>query len=121
MGFTSIFEQAMVAKGQIGRNWRPSRRRHASELYCRCLLRLELLEDRRCPSTITVISAADAGVGTLRNALAKAVNGDTIDFASSLDGQTIVLTSGQLDIQAAVSIVGPGANLLAISNPKGLI
>jgi hypothetical protein len=83
---------------------------------------LEPLEDRRCPSTITVTSTADSGVGTLRDALAKAVNGDTVDFASALDGQAIILTSGQLNIQSAISIVGPGANLLSISaNSKSLI
>jgi hypothetical protein len=115
MGFTSIFEQAMAGTRQLKRQGRRGR----SGLHCR--LRLEPLEDRRCPSTITVTSAADSGAGTLRNAIANAVNGDTIDFASTLDGQTIVLTSGQLNIQSAISIVGPGANLLSIANPKGLI
>jgi hypothetical protein len=116
VGFTSIFEQVMAGTRQLGRQGRRGRR---GGLYCR--LRLEPLEDRRCPSTITVTSAADSGTGTLRNALANAVNGDTIDFAPTLDGQTIVLTSGQLNIQSAISIVGPGAGLLSISNPKGLI
>jgi hypothetical protein len=116
MGYSSIFERAMAGTRQLGRQGRRGRR---AGIYCR--LRLEPLEDRRCPSTITVTSIADSGAGTLRNALANAVNGDTIDFAPTLDGRTIVLTTGQLNIQSAISIVGPGANLLSISNPKGLI
>src|SRR5262245_32627293 len=54
--------------------------------------RLEALEDRSLPSTLTVINLADSGVGSLRGQLAAAAPGDTIDFAPNLIG-TINLAS----------------------------
>jgi hypothetical protein len=78
--------------------------------------RLEALEDRALPSTLTVTSAADNGAaGTLRALLAAAHNGDTIQFSNHLDGSTITLTAGQLPVDASVTIKGPGANELTIS------
>lgn len=47
-------------------------------------------------ATLTVTSTADSGAGSLRNAIASASSGDTINFASSLSGQIIRLTSGEL-------------------------
>ena len=47
--------------------------------------------------------------------LAAAKNGDTIQFARALDGQTITLTQGQLVVNQSVTIAGPGASELAIS------
>ena len=47
-------------------------------------------------ATITVINTNDSGPGSLRQALAKAHNEDAINFDSSLKGQTITLTSGEL-------------------------
>ena len=44
-------------------------------------------------SQITVTSTADSGAGTLRQALAEACAGTTIDFDSSLSGATIYLSS----------------------------
>src|SRR5262245_3455413 len=58
--------------------------------------RLEALEDRTLLSTLTVLNTADSGPGSLRQAIATASPGDTIDFAPNLSGKTIVLTSGQL-------------------------
>ena len=50
--------------------------------------RLEVLEDRTCPSTLTVTSAADDGSsGTLRSVIAGASAGSTIVFDSSLKDQ----------------------------------
>ena len=63
-------------------------------------------------ATITVTNAADSGAGTLRQAIATAAPGDTIDFA--ITGM-IVLTNGELAINANLSIVGPGQTLLTIS------
>ena len=57
---------------------------------------LEALEDRWVPSTLTVLNNHDSGAGSLRDALTKAKDGDTIVFAASLNGQTIALTSGEL-------------------------
>src|SRR5262245_12206276 len=76
--------------------------------------RLEALEDRWLPSTLTVLNNLDSGAGSLRAALAAASSGDTINFASSLKGQTITLTS-ELDITTNLDIEGPGANKLAVS------
>jgi hypothetical protein len=83
---------------------------------------LESLEDRKVlstlhtvPSTLTVISAADSGPGTLRAEIAAANAGDIINFAPSLNGQTITLSSGELLINKSLTIAGPGASQLAIS------
>jgi len=63
--------------------------------------RLEALEDRWMPSTLTVTNILDSGPGSLRAEIAAANSGDTINFASSLDGQTVTLTSGELLINKA--------------------
>ena len=64
--------------------------------------------------TITVINTNDSGPGSLRQALVDANDGDTINFDSSLNGQKITLTSGQLIVDKSVTISGPGANNLAV-------
>src|SRR5204862_4922896 len=69
----------------------------------------ECLEDRILLATITVTSAADSGGGSLRNALASAASGDTIEFASAINGTPIVLTSGELTISQSLTITGNGA------------
>ena len=61
-------------------------------------------------STLMVTNTNDSGAGSLRKAIADAVNGDTITFALSLSGQTIVLSS-TLVIDKNVTIDG---SLLAI-------
>jgi parallel beta-helix repeat protein len=76
---------------------------------------LEALEDRWVPSTLTVTNNLDSGAGSLRAEVAAAHNGDTIVFAPGLDGQTITLTSGEIDINKSITIQGPGAGLLTIS------
>src|ERR1700693_5359657 len=76
--------------------------------------RLECLEDRTVPSTLTVANNLASGAGSLRAALASAANGDTIAFAPSMSGKTITLTSGALNATANVTIVGPGATHLTI-------
>src|SRR5438552_18703279 len=48
--------------------------------------------------TITVINTNDSGPGSLRQALVDANQGDTINFDSSINGQRITLTSGQLNV-----------------------
>jgi hypothetical protein len=77
--------------------------------------RLEELECRNLPSTITVLNNADSGSGSLRDTIAAAQNGDTIIFDSSLEGQTITLTSGELALNQNLDIEGPGPDQLAIS------
>jgi len=77
---------------------------------------LETLEGRDMPSTLTVTNNLDNGhKGSLRYEIAHAAKNDTIVFAPSLDGQTITLTSGQLNITAGLTIQGPGAGQLTIS------
>ena len=105
---------------------------------------VEGLEQRIVPATVTVNSLADSvaandGQYTLREALEAVTNGrtfpgdnnatgqisgafgsnDTIQFASSLfanaQTQTMTLSLGEFLLLQNVKIVGPGADLLAIS------
>src|ERR1051326_2030224 len=64
-------------------------------------------------ATITVTSTADSGPGTLREALASAANGDTLD-ATGVSG-TITLTTGELVVSKSVTILGPGPGSLAVN------
>ena len=57
-------------------------------------------------SSNTVTSTNDSGPGSLRQAIADACTGVTIDFNDSLSGQTIPLTSIQLEISKNVTIDG---------------
>jgi hypothetical protein len=75
----------------------------------------EPLERREVLSTLTVMNNLDSGTGSLRAEIAAAQARDTIVFAPSLDGQTIGLTSGELDINKSLTINGPGAGQLAVS------
>jgi hypothetical protein len=62
-------------------------------------------------ATITVTNTNDSGPGSLRQALADANDGDTINFAVT---GTIGLISGELLVDKSVTISGPGANNLAV-------
>ena len=77
--------------------------------------RLETLERRDVPSTLTVTNNLDSGAGSLRAEIAVARSNDTIVCASNLSGQTINLTSGELDITKNLTIQGPGAGKLIVS------
>jgi hypothetical protein len=69
---------------------------------------------RALPANVIVITNTnDSGSGSLRDALAAANDGDTIN-ATSVSG-TILLTSGQLVIIHDVTINGPGAENLAVN------
>jgi streptogramin lyase len=63
-------------------------------------------------NTCTVTNTADSGPGSLRDALANAADGDTIDLRC-LSG-TITLTSGELVVTNSVTILGPGPANLAV-------
>src|SRR5881394_4576734 len=63
---------------------------------------------------ITVTNTNDSGSGSLRQALADAHDGDTINFDPSLNGQTIMLTSAELVIDKNITISGPGPDLLTV-------
>jgi len=74
-------------------------------------------------ATFTVTNTNDSGAGSLRQAVLDAntaVGTDTIVFDASFDApQTITLTTGNItfanSVNANVTIIGPGANLLTIS------
>jgi len=53
---------------------------------------------------LEVTNTTDAGAGSLRQAIIDAPSGDTITFANTLAGQTIVLTSGQVLINKNLDI-----------------
>src|SRR5438105_2454988 len=81
---------------------------------------LNCLEDRAVPTTFTVTSAADSGLGTLRDAIVAAnknAGADVIAFSPIvfIPPHTITLTSGELLISDALTIQGPGASLLTVS------
>lgn len=61
-----------------------------------------------------VSSTADSGPGSLREALARASSGDTIRFAPSIWGDTILLNS-ELVVCGDIVLMGPGRDQLAIS------
>ena len=76
--------------------------------------RLEALEGRDVPSTLTVTNTNDSGPGSLRAEIAAAKTNTTIVFDPSVEG-TITLTSGELDITSNLTIQGPGADNLTVS------
>jgi hypothetical protein len=84
--------------------------------------RLEALEHRSLPSTLTVLNNLDDyRPGSLREVIAAAADGDTIDFDPSLNGKTITVNSDQMILNKNLTIQGPGAGQLTISGtPLGV-
>jgi predicted outer membrane repeat protein len=72
-------------------------------------------------ATITVTNNLDSGYGSLRDAISLANSNpgeDAIEFSSSLSGQTIILTSGQLsftDTTGTTTITGLGATQISVN------
>src|SRR5262245_6237233 len=95
--------------------------RHPARLRKRAMavrLSAERLEDRTVPSTFTVDSLADSGLGSLRQAILDAngtAGADLIRFAPATHEGTLTLTSGELSITDDVILDGPGVNRLTIS------
>src|SRR6185503_6275963 len=67
------------------------------------------------PCDVTVTSAADAGVGSLRCALSSVCVGGTLTFSDALAGQTITLLSGPLTLGKNVTIDASAAPGLTLS------
>jgi hypothetical protein len=67
-------------------------------------------------TTWTVTNCNDSGIGSLRQAVASAAAGDIVTLPSSLSScSPITLTSGPVDLTDSGTIVGPGANVVAVS------
>ena len=82
-------------------------RSRSGALRRRFLPGIDLMEARTLLSTLTVSNNKDSGPGSLRATIAAATSGDTIDFSSKLNGQTIKLTSGELALGVSLTIDGP--------------
>jgi transcriptional regulator with XRE-family HTH domain len=65
------------------------------------------------PTLVTTL--ADAGPGSLRQAMDTARSGSTITFAPPLQG-SILLTSGNLTVSRNLTLRGPGAGVLTLSS-----
>jgi hypothetical protein len=105
----------ITLRQSVKRPVRPPKTRRRLARQWEFVPRLEILEDRTVPSTLTVLNVLDSGAGSLRDTIKAAKSGDTIVFAPSLNGQTMTLTSGELAINNNLDIEGPGASLLAVS------
>ena len=70
-------------------------------------------------ATITVNNPSDSGAGSLREAIATAANGDTINF--SLPSPSVITVLTPLTFVSDVTIVGPGASRLAIDGGAGVV
>ena len=65
-------------------------------------------------ATYTVTNASDSGPGSLRDAIASAASGDTIQFAAGLDGQTITLATA-VDAGAKNLIFGAAGGTVTVA------
>ncbi|MBX7106303.1 MAG: right-handed parallel beta-helix repeat-containing protein, partial [Gemmataceae bacterium] len=94
-------------------------------LFGRQRLWLQCLEDRQVPAIFTVTTNADAGAGSLREALTLAQNNaqdDTITFNTGLVTSPISVTGGELSYVApstegkSLTITWPGAGKLTLQS-----
>jgi len=65
-------------------------------------------------AVLTVTNTQDSGAGSLRDTIAAAADGDTIQFDAALNGQAITLTSAQIVVDKILTINGPGADKLTV-------
>jgi len=67
------------------------------------------------PAAANTNDCSGGNCATLRGAINAAQNGDTIQFASAVNGSTITLTLGTLTVSQSITITGPGAGQLTVS------
>ncbi len=94
--FETIYHYRLVASNSLGRSYGEDRS----------------FKTQRLPQTNVVVTLADDGPGSLREAIRNSASGDWILLATN---GTIVLTSGELLTTNSLTIVGPGATNLTIS------
>jgi hypothetical protein len=80
-------------------------------LFAICLSALCLIALRAQAATITVTNINDSGAGSLRQAIADAHDGDTVEFGVT---GTITLTTGELLVNKSIGINGPGSDNLTV-------
>lgn len=73
------------------------------------------LDPKPKPAEVTVTTLDDSGPGSLREALTEVADGGTISFDPSLAGETLTLSSGQLEVAGSVTIDGPETAPVTIS------
>jgi sugar lactone lactonase YvrE len=88
-----------------------------------CLVLPLALADLACSSalaaTLPVTNCNDAGSGSLRDTVARAQSGDTVDLRGLDCNGLISLVSGELDINVAdLTLIGPGASNLMLDDGK---
>lgn len=66
-------------------------------------------------SNLMVSNTSDSGAGSLRNALAGACSGGTINFSPDFNTPQMIMLTGELVIDRDITINGAGANLLTIN------
>lgn len=71
---------------------------------------IEVLGQEIKDCLLTVHTNKDNGIGSLRSALACAVDGDTISISETLKGDTIMITSTPFEIDKSVSLIAEGNN-----------
>ena len=77
-------------------------------------LLISLLAIGPASASLVVSNLNDSGAGSLRQAIADALPNSAISFAPGLMG-TISLTNGELVLATNVTILGPGADVLALN------
>ena len=84
-----------------------------------CLVTLLLCAAPVYATTWMVTNTNDSGSGSLRTIIAGAASGDIIEFASSMNGQTIHLTTGQLAIGKSITVDASGLGFSPVIDAGG--
>ena len=105
---------------------RPAERRPSNRPRTQCRPRLEVLEGRDVPSTLTVTNTLDYGPGSLRYEIAQAQSNDTIVFnfgskKANNTPHTITLFGGELDISKSLTIKGQGETIASEPYVTGIL